>query len=317
MTHPAGREPKPPLERSFGMTQARWATGAILCDSPGGRRRGPVSVAHGMSELCSLCKAVEAGPYCPASGIVHRPFAIAEHYEVQELLGHAQGSFVFGARDPQHGRWVAAALWHSHMTGEQVAAVGAAQERFVREMAALDTRNRERAVGIIDFGWDDVLGTTYVVTCRVDDPMLQPTLEEVDAALTALDDSAAARTAPLASQAAVELPAMIGSYAVISSLGAGGTGRVYLGQHPLIGSKVAIKVLLPEIARSAETVDRFIQEARASSQIGSPHIPRYFDFGTTADGLPYAIMEYFEGETLGVRLARVGTLSVGEAAQGG
>src|SRR6185295_19931796 len=59
----------------------------------------------------------------------------------------------------------------------------------------------------------------------------------------------------------------------------------------------------------------FIQEARASSQIASPHIPRYFDFGTTADGLPYAIMEYFEGETLGVRLGRVGTLSVADTAQ--
>src|SRR6185436_11247549 len=111
------------------------------------------------------------------------------------------------------------------------------------------------------------------------------------------------------------LPAMIGSYDVIGSLGAGGTGRVYLGQHPVIGSRVAIKVLLPEIARSAETVDRFIQEARASSQIASPHIPRYFDFGTTADGLPYAIMEYFDGETLGVRLGRVGTLSIADTAQ--
>jgi serine/threonine-protein kinase len=83
----------------------------------------------------------------------------------------------------------------------------------------------------------------------------------------------------------------------------------------VIGSKVAIKVLLPDIARSTETVERFIQEARASSQIGSPHIPRYFDFGTTPAGLPYAIMEYFDGETLGERLSRTGPLTVGETAQ--
>src|SRR5439155_5561471 len=117
-----------------------------LCDSPDGRCRGPERRA-GMSELCSLCQAVEAGPYCPVSGLVHRRFAIGEHYEVQELLGPARGAFVFGARDQQHGRWVAAALWSSHLTGEQIAAARAAQERFVREMAALDTRNRERAVG--------------------------------------------------------------------------------------------------------------------------------------------------------------------------
>src|SRR6185503_2671396 len=167
-----------------------------------------------------------------------------------------------------------------------------------------------------DFGWDDALGVTYLVACRVDDPMLRPNLDEVEATLGTLAPGATARGSDTRPAKPLEqLPAMIGSYDVIGSLGTGGTGRVYLGQHPLIGSRVAIKVLLPEIARSPETVDRFIQEARASSQIASPHIPRYFDFGTTADGLPYAIMEYFDGETLGVRLGRVGTMSIADTAQ--
>lgn len=109
-------------------------------------------------------------------------------------------------------------------------------------------------------------------------------------------------------------PSMIGSYRVVRSLGAGGTGRVYLGEHPVIGTKVAIKVLLPEIAGSRETVDRFIQEARSSSQIDSPHIPRYYDFGRTAGGLPYAVMEYFEGQTLAEHIEKVGALSVEETA---
>src|SRR5262245_43307663 len=270
-----------------------------------------------MSELCSLCQAVEAGPYCPVHGVVHRSFAIGERYEAQELLGAVAGSFVYGARDHAHSRSVAIAIQRAHLTGEQVARVRHVQERFLRETAALDTHVRERAVGITDFGWDDALGVTYLVACRVDDPMLRPTLDEVHATLGTLAPGATARGSDAATvlQPLAELPAMIGSYDVIGSLGSGGTGRVYLGQHPVIGSRVAIKVLLPEIARSAETVDRFIQEARASSQIASPHIPRYFDFGTTADGLPYAIMEYFEGETLGVRLGRVGKLSIGETAQ--
>jgi serine/threonine protein kinase len=110
------------------------------------------------------------------------------------------------------------------------------------------------------------------------------------------------------------VPTMIGSYRVVRSLGSGGTGRVYLGEHPVIGSKVAIKVLLPEIAGSRETVERFIQEARTSSQIESPHIPRYYDFGRTSGGLPYAVMEYFEGETLAEHIQKHGALSVAHCA---
>src|SRR5262249_55164861 len=98
------------------------------------------------------------------------------------------------------------------------------------------------------------------------------------------------------------LPSMIGSYRVVASLGTGGASYVLLRQHPVIGSKVAIKVLRPEIASWAEAVERFIQEARASSEIASPYFPRYFDFGTTPNGLPYALMEYLDGETLGARL---------------
>src|SRR5262249_39614595 len=198
---------------------------------------------------------------------------------------------VFGARDHAKDRWVAIHVERSHLTREQMTKVYAVQQRFLRDNAGLETRVRERAVGIIDFGWDDALGVTYIVACRVDDPMLRPSLAEVEANVRALDapiEDEPAAPAALAAGRGPERPSVMGSYDVIGALGVGGTGRVYLGQHPVIGSKVAIKVLLPDIARSAETVDRFIQEARASSQIGSPYIPRYFDFGTTQDGLPYA-----------------------------
>ena len=107
----------------------------------------------------------------------------------------------------------------------------------------------------------------------------------------------------------------IGSYRVTGLLGAGGVGSVYLGEHPVIGSKVAIKVLLPEVLAIPGMVDRFVLEARAASQIGSPHIPRYFDFGRLPGGQPYAIMEYLDGETLAQRLERGGPLSVDEVAR--
>jgi serine/threonine-protein kinase len=265
-----------------------------------------------MSEFCSLCQAVEEGPYCPEQGLVRRPFAIGGRYEVEELVGARTGSFVFGARDRAARRSVAVKVLRSQLTSAQVAEVYEAQQGFLRELAAGAVGG---GVGIVDFGWDNALGVSYLVASRGGDPMQWPSLDELESKLADLDAAAWAREQGTQAETPREMPAMIGSYQVIGSLGMGGTGRVYLGEHPVIGSKVAIKVLLPEIARSTETVERFIQEARASSQIGSPHIPRYFDFGTTPAGLPYAIMEYFDGETLGERLARVGTLSLSETAQ--
>ena len=433
--------------------------------------------AHAMSELCSLCHVVEEGPYCPRHGRVHRPFSIGGRYEVEELTSTSAGAFVFGAQDRTAGRPVAVKVLRSQGSGSPPAGGSEVQQRFLRQAAALSKLTHEHLLGVVDFGWDEALGVTYLVMDRVsgetaaalvrrtgplrwqqvvpllvqicralraahgrgisdgsltaqkvlvvhsadrqvvklcdfgftsgaatpgassdprDDvyglgmigyelltgqppsagsrtngsrredaigvneqfpalalpdmldaliracrsrnpksrpdleeieaillnPMLRPSREQTEVSLLPVEggqggqDVQEGATLPAVTQTdQVAVPEMIGSYRVVRVLGSGGTGRVYLGQHPVIGSKVAIKVLFPEIARSTETVERFVQEAQASSQIGSPHIPRYFDFGTTTDGLPYAMMEYFDGETLGARLTRVGTLSVAETTQ--
>src|SRR5262245_32159897 len=90
----------------------------------------------------------------------------------------------------------------------------------------------------------------------------------------------------------------IGSYRLVSRLGAGGMGEVYVGQHTLIGRKVAVKVLLAELCEQQQIVGRFINEARATSKIMHPGIVRIFDFGTTPSGQAYMLMELLEGETL-------------------
>jgi serine/threonine protein kinase len=75
-------------------------------------------------------------------------------------------------------------------------------------------------------------------------------------------------------------------------------GAVYLAEHPLIGKKVALKVIHRELASNREVVLRFFQEAKAVNKIGSEHIVEIFDFGATPEGDHFYIMEYLEGKNL-------------------
>ncbi|WP_394840202.1 protein kinase [Pendulispora rubella] len=108
----------------------------------------------------------------------------------------------------------------------------------------------------------------------------------------------------------------VGSYRLIRLLGEGSAGVVYLGEHPLVGARVAIKILHEYCADSPDMLERFINEAKAANVIQSPHIVRCVDFGTLPDGgSHYAVMEYLEGQTLEQLLARRGVLEVRHAAE--
>ncbi len=102
----------------------------------------------------------------------------------------------------------------------------------------------------------------------------------------------------------------IGNYRILSKLGTGGMGVVYLAEHPQIGKRVALKVIHRELASNREVVMRFFQEARSVNQIGSPHIVEIHDFGQTPEGDNFYIMEYLEGTTLASQLARHTALDV-------
>jgi len=91
---------------------------------------------------------------------------------------------------------------------------------------------------------------------------------------------------------------LIGDYSVQRRLDEGGMGTVYSAVHPVIGKRVAIKVLHPHVARQEEAVARFIQEARAVNAIGHPGIVDVFGFGRFVDGRHYITMEYLEGQQL-------------------
>src|SRR3954463_5199298 len=108
----------------------------------------------------------------------------------------------------------------------------------------------------------------------------------------------------------VMLPSHIGQYRIIRKIGAGGMGLVFLGEHTLLGRRAAIKTLLPTVAANKEIVERFFNEARATSAISDPGVIQVFDFGYHVDGTAYIVMELLEGEALSARLDRLTKLSV-------
>jgi serine/threonine-protein kinase len=107
-----------------------------------------------------------------------------------------------------------------------------------------------------------------------------------------------------------------GKYRLVRLLGDGGMGSVYEAKHEVLGTRVAIKVLHPELARRNSLVERFLQEARVSAQIRSPHVVQVMDVDRTSDGgHAYIVMELLEGEPLSSVLDRQRKLPVSTASE--
>jgi len=104
-----------------------------------------------------------------------------------------------------------------------------------------------------------------------------------------------------------------GRYRVVSRLGEGGMGAVYLCAHEVLGRRYAVKVLRPDLATDAELALRFRNEAIAASRIGGENVVDVLDFGAEEDGAHYYVMEALEGRSLGALIAEEGPLAVSRA----
>jgi serine/threonine protein kinase len=87
-------------------------------------------------------------------------------------------------------------------------------------------------------------------------------------------------------------------YELQRPLARGGMGQVWVAQNQLTERRVAIKFMLPELATSPDTVQRFFREAKASARIDHPSIVDVLDLGTLEDGAPFMVMEFLEGKSL-------------------
>src|SRR6266851_8982452 len=93
----------------------------------------------------------------------------------------------------------------------------------------------------------------------------------------------------------------LGPYEITAAIGAGGMGEVYRARDTRLGREVAIKVLPEALAKDADRLRRFEQEARTIAALNHPNILAIHDIGTH-DGAPFLVSELLEGMTLREKL---------------
>ena len=95
----------------------------------------------------------------------------------------------------------------------------------------------------------------------------------------------------------LEKDTTISHYRILSEIGKGGMGEVYLAQDTKLNRKVAIKFLSEEFSQDVDKLNRFVQEAKSASALNHPNIITIHEIGEIDDA-NYIALEYIEGETL-------------------
>jgi len=106
---------------------------------------------------------------------------------------------------------------------------------------------------------------------------------------------------------------LLGKYRVEHVLGQGGMGMVLAVRHMELDELFALKLIKPGAKMKADTIARFLREARAAAKLKGEHVARVHDVGRIDDDVPYMIMEHLEGRDLKAVLEVKGPLSIAEA----
>jgi len=101
----------------------------------------------------------------------------------------------------------------------------------------------------------------------------------------------------------------LGQYQLRQRLAQGSMGDVYLAEHLLLKRPCAVKVIRPERAGDARTLERFLREVQITATLTHPNTIQVFDYGRAGDGTAYYAMEYLPGLNLEEMVARHGPLS--------
>jgi serine/threonine protein kinase len=124
-----------------------------------------------------------------------------------------------------------------------------------------------------------------------------PDSSELDEAMPIVNSGPAPASEPPTSSLRNGIPKQLGQYELISLLGSGGMGAVYLARHQSLDKKVALKLLPALPSQNAEFVARFQREMRAAGKLDAPAIVRTTDAGQQ-DGIHYLVMDVIDGLNL-------------------
>jgi serine/threonine protein kinase/tetratricopeptide (TPR) repeat protein len=148
--------------------------------------------------------------------------------------------------------------------------------------------------------------------CQTENPDTQKFCGECATPLGLPGDSGATETMEAPKEELTTGSTFAGRYQIIEELGKGGMGKVYKAHDMEIKEKVALKLLKPEIASDAKTIERFRNEIRLARKIAHRNVCRMYDLGEEK-GTRFITMEYVDGEDLKSTIRRISRLPAGKS----